>query len=183
MNYWTALASEQGRNIALSSVAPTVANCPSEAILVEYLTSAEMAHPQAFAEAVGTADGRSGEIRMNKDTLPSNFSDWADMGAHEFGHLFDFANVDTPGCSTLSIMAWDGQHGLGQINQCADRTAITTRYHGNNHYQDNYSDPLGGDCYQWLVVTFWEYFDGENWNYAGFTIDADYGSYCGPPPY
>jgi hypothetical protein len=184
MNYWTGFAGEQGRTIGLSGQAVTSANCPSEAIRVEYVKDTDMQEFGASAEAHGTPDGRGGAIQINFDYTESDFSQWAEMGAHEFGHFFGFLDFQS-GCGTRTIMAWswDGSHSLGEIDPCADRGAMTTLIRGGNSSQGDYSDPLGDDCYEWLYVTFWEEFDGYNWIYIGFTIDYDYGTYCGPPPY
>jgi len=187
MGYWTALAAEQGRTITLNPVnKESSQECPSGSAEIKMVSNGEMVNSGAVAESLGTSDGHGGWTHINRDVVTSSFGYWQELGAHEFGHYFDFRDISaSANCGNYSVMSQGAWVAMSNVNPCGDRTAVTTRYQGGNSDPGNdYADPVGGDCWEWLRVTFWENFDGTQWNYVGFTIDADLGTYCdGPPPF
>ena len=183
MTRWTDLMSQQGRTITLHQEIPSDPNsCSDGSIKVVFVPQGDLDRPGDYAEALGTSDGRNGQISINKDLIDSSYGNWGSPGGHEFGHFFDFANITKSGCGTHSLMAMENTY-IDDDDGCGDQLAVTTRYKGDNSSDEYYSDPRGGDCYEWLTIMVWEAWDGSEWLYDGWDLLSDNGYYCGPPPY
>ena len=103
-------------------------------------------------------DGRGSEIRVNPDLLGCPYCSWEWFGAHEMGHLMDYADKTSPsGCENYSIMAYGTQYLNPSADwlRCADALVCSERwvepdFGGEEDYTPN------GDCWDvyWVQITY-----------------------------
>jgi hypothetical protein len=179
---WQDFTGSNGYSLSFSSSHKTSSDsCSTNTDTVKLYWGTDLG-PNEPAGTLGVAGSSQATIEFNSAYPFSMTFPWNDVGAHEFGHVLDFADVYTDGCAGSTVMWWMTQSLLSEDARCGDKIAVTSKYIGGNTSSD-YDKVYGEDyCYDLYLIVYMWWFDGSDWHDGGYA--AYYvGHGCDGPPY
>lgn len=180
--YWGHYFEDSDIGISFSWEVGYPSDCDSYDILVKAVPNSAMHNNLAGAEAHPTSTGHGAEIWINAHYLPPSTNEnvyW--LGGHEMGHVLGFGDIYNSACAGLSIMYGDY---VNREITCSDSLVVSERYNSSTPEEDEAWIFIGGfeECYD-VYRKFVHYvFDGQSWQYAGYSWGGYLRTECGPPP-
>jgi hypothetical protein len=185
LHYWDSYFQDAEIDISFSVIGrnPSCSGSGADIVIKLVDTNTDMVNVGALAEANQTSYGYGATIKVNEAQLTNSAVDWAEMAAHEMGHLLGFDDINPPlSCSGLSVM-WHQNVAMPSGGAtCSDKTAASGKFVGGNNDPGPEWFPEG-DCWEvWTVYRYW-WFDGTDYHFSGWFLGTYQYTDCdgGPP--